>query len=1270
MSFFFDDVDNSAKAKRQKTIPLNTAKQLGCTVCPLKRGGAYNPDMPAWGAKEPTVYFLGEAPGELEDRQNRPFIGPSGALLKENIPDQFLRDYRLNNTVRSRPPANRAPTELELACCRASIVKDIHESKPKVIVAIGNTALQWLFADENDKGDLTKMLELAKWRGRFFPVSIEGYVCWGYCIYHPSYILRNRKTGKDGQVYKGNLDYLFEADMKNLFASVNMPPAPAVDPKHYLSGIVTTEGLRSDRELTKVLNWLEKAKQFKKVSLDYETTAIRPFKPGEKILTVSIGTFDWSCAFPLDYPNAWSSAQKEKLDTAFRQFLEHPNIKIAHNAKFELEWSSFFYGKDLPKIMKFEDTQAMAYTLDERKGTHNLDILVRTHFGFWLKKLSNLDRSRMASYSLAKILPYNALDTKWTFALYEQQQELLHKDKKLLSVYQRLLPCMQMLSALQLRGVVYNEKVLNQLMEVHKKALTQIQQNIWKLPEAKQYKQQFNEPFNIGSPTATISMYRDVLGREKDITTESGKLSTDESMLGKLIDPLSKMILEWRGHSKVISTYLEPLPGYVMPDGRIHTNYNLYETSTGRLCVAKGTMIEIVRDHSLYPNGIPVENVKAGDYAYTFDDNLNVVLRRVTWSGKTGTKKVMRIHWVGTGNKTKGYIDLTCNHPVRMIDGNYRRADQLHIGDRVLAITKTIANGRVKFWQTGKHDPIANHRFVYQQMIGDIPENWDIHHKDHNSLNDTPQNLSALSNAEHFRLHANHHWSIPGNIESMVATRQTRIQSGDIYVPSGQNHAAWKERSKFNLLRLIAKAKGNLTKVTDIDYSTFIRKCNHLNIDYTHCGMRFSKQGVYIGKAKLLNLVKEYGPTTVSRQLKVDYTKLTLLLKTYGYISPKSHNKLPSKYSLLKALSKARGKVSNLKSRGFSDLYKVKKYAQIYNINLKIVKSRYNKYGVYTASTIPNNHKITKIEWLDDLVDVYDLGVEDTHNFIGNGIALSNSSDSPNLQNFPSKTGKEPRGIIKAPTDHILICCDYGQIEARLIGAASQDPVFCKALWENYDVHMEWAKKIAEIYPAVVGGERFLEDKKAMKKFRSAVKNLWVFPAFYGASYISIAAGLKIPQDLAKELFDEFWEQFAGVRKWQRWLGNRYNELGYAESLFGRRRHAPLTHNAVINSPIQSTASDICVLSMVDLNNMGMDVVLNVHDEIGVYVHEDDLDETMDKMVRVMTKPRLSWLNIPIAVEVKIGYDWFNMEDVKTVDSTEFYKVPQGLIDFRTIYDM
>ena len=1003
MSFFFDDASTTNGRKKSKEIPINTAKLLQCTVCPLKKAGAYNPDMPAWGSPNPLVYFMGEAPGEMEDRENRPFIGPSGEVLAACIPDAFKDKYRLNNTVRSRPPANRTPTALEQACCRASIIKDIKQTQPNIIVALGTTALNWLFEDEK----LDRSAEIAKWRGRFFPVNLDGYVCWGYCVYHPSYILRNRRTSKQGVEYKSEHDRLFEADMKRVFDNASQPKPNYVSPTTYMTGIMYSEGLKSNRELNKVLSWIDKANSLPMTAFDYETNDLRPYKPDSRILTLAIGTDQWCVAFPVAYKNAWTPQQKEILDQAISGYLTNGKPKIAHSTKFELEWSAFFYGQDILKQKDWQDTQGIAYILDERRGTHNLDILIRTYFGFWLKSVSNLDRTRMESYPLEKILPYNALDSKWTFALYKVLLQALKQDKKLVKVYNDLLDMMVMLTQIQLRGVVYNDEVTTELLTHHQTKLTEIEELIWSLPEANQYEQAFNAPFNIGSPTATIALYKYVLGREKDLITETGSLSTDEGQLSQLTDTLSISILKWRRHSKVISTYLEPMPKYVMPDGRIHTMYNPYETVTGRLCVAKGTMVEIVRDHSLHPDGIPVENVKAGDYAYTFDNNLNVVLRRVTWSGKTGTKKVMRIHWVGTGNKTKGYIDLTCNHPVRMIDGNYKRADQLDVGDRVLAITKT---------------------------------------------------------------------------------------------------------------------------------------------------------------------------------------------------------------------------------------------------------------------TIPNNHKITKIEWLDDLVDVYDLGVEDTHNFIGNGIALSNSSDSPNLQNFPSKTGKEPRGMIKAPPGHVLVCCDYGQIEARLIGVASQDPVFCKALWENYDVHMEWARKIAEAYPKVIHGSQNLDNKNAMKTLRSKVKNLWVFPAFYGASYRSIAAGLKIPESVAQELFEEFWDQFSGVRKWQRWLSDRYNELGYTESLFGRRRHAPLTHNAIINAPIQSSASDICVLSMVKLNQIGLTVVLNVHDEIGFYIPEDQLETQVDQIVREMTRPKLSWLNIPISVEVKIGYDWFNMEESLTVDSTEYYNVPKALFDFRDIY--
>ena len=857
MSFFFDDASATNGRKKSKEIPINTAKLLQCMACPLKKAGAYNPDMPAWGSPNPLVYFIGEAPGEMEDRENRPFIGPSGEVLAACIPNAFKDKYRLNNTVRSRPPANRTPTALEQACCRASIIKDIKQTQPNIIVALGTTALNWLFEDEK----LDRSAEIAKWRGRFFPVNLDGYVCWGYCVYHPSYILRNRRTSKQGVEYKSEHDRLFEADLKRVFDNVSQPKPTYVFPTTYMTGIMYSEGLKSNRELDKVLSWIDKANSLPMTAFDYETNDLRPYKPDSRILTLAIGTDQWCVAFPVAYKNAWAPQQKEILDQAILGYLTNGKPKIAHSTKFELEWSAFFYGQDILKQNDWQDTQGIAYILDERRGTHNLDILIRTYFGFWLKSISNLDRTRMESYSLEKILPYNALDSKWTFALYKVLLQALKQDKKLVKVYNDLLNMMVMLTQIQLRGVVYNDEVTTELLTHHRTKLTEIEELIWSLPEANQYQQAFNTPFNIGSPTATIALYKDVLGREKDLVTETGALSTDEGQLSQLTDTLSISILKWRRHSKVLSTYLEPMPKYVMPDGNIHTMYNPYETVTGRL-----------------------------------------------------------------------------------------------------------------------------------------------------------------------------------------------------------------------------------------------------------------------------------------------------------------------------------------------------------------------------------------------------------------------SSDSPNLQNFPSKTGKEPRGMIKAPPGHILVCCDYGQIEARLIGVASQDPVFCKALWENYDVHMEWARKIAEAYPQVIHGSQNLDNKKAMKTFRSKVKNLWVFPAFYGASYRSIAAGLKIPESVAQELFEEFWDQFSGVRKWQRWLSDRYNELGYTESLFGRRRHAPLTHNAIINAPIQSSASDICVLSMVELNKKGLTVVLNVHDEIGFYVPEDQLEFQVDQIIREMTRPKLSWLNIPISVEVKIGYDWFNMEESLTVDSTEYYNVPKALFDFRDIY--
>src|SRR5262245_50288228 len=117
-----------------------------CNVCPLNHlPGLHNPHMPAYGSSRPVVYMLGEAPGEAEDRQGKPFVGPAGQTLRFRIPDEWLDKLRWNNCVRTRPPKNREPTDHELECCRPSIEKDIEETKPKAIFGFGNVPLRWAF---------------------------------------------------------------------------------------------------------------------------------------------------------------------------------------------------------------------------------------------------------------------------------------------------------------------------------------------------------------------------------------------------------------------------------------------------------------------------------------------------------------------------------------------------------------------------------------------------------------------------------------------------------------------------------------------------------------------------------------------------------------------------------------------------------------------------------------------------------------------------------------------------------------------------------------------------------------------------------------------------------------------------------------------------------------------------------------------------------------------------------------------------------------------
>ena len=303
-----------------------------------------------------------------------------------------------------------------------------------------------------------------------------------------------------------------------------------------------------------------------------------------------------------------------------------------------------------------------------------------------------------------------------------------------------------------------------------------------------------------------------------------------------------------------------------------------------------------------------------------------------------------------------------------------------------------------------------------------------------------------------------------------------------------------------------------------------------------------------------------------------------------------------------------------------------------------------------------------KLLWADGLVHtVYNYLITTTGRL---------SSQDPNLQNFPKREHQEIRNCIKAPPGHKLVSIDYGQIEARVIGMASRCPVLCKALWEDYDIHMDWAKRLSKAFPSVLRKyekQAKTEKKDPLKLFRSDVKNVWTFPLFFGSVLPPVAKGLDIEERKLKPHFDEFWQMFKAVKVWQDKVVAIYRTNGYAQTLTGRRRYEPLGLNEMINSPIQGTASDIvingmerCAARAYETDRWQLAARMNIHDDLTFYLPEATLEEDLGEIVQIMCTPQFDFINVPITVEISVGDTWGDQQDIGTVRSTDYGYPTQG----------
>jgi DNA polymerase len=152
-----------------------------CEHCPLHKDPGKS--VPGEGNTDADLMFIGEAPGATESEQGRPFVGRAGKLLDNMIKSIELSrgDVFIGNICKHRPPNNRKPTGAEMQLCIPFLYRQIEIIKPRVIVALGNTALE----------GLTGYGSISKRCGEWEFVDIEGQSIAMMPCYHPSALLRN-----------------------------------------------------------------------------------------------------------------------------------------------------------------------------------------------------------------------------------------------------------------------------------------------------------------------------------------------------------------------------------------------------------------------------------------------------------------------------------------------------------------------------------------------------------------------------------------------------------------------------------------------------------------------------------------------------------------------------------------------------------------------------------------------------------------------------------------------------------------------------------------------------------------------------------------------------------------------------------------------------------------------------------------------------------------------------------------------------------------------
>ncbi|EOC99852.1 DNA polymerase I [Caldisalinibacter kiritimatiensis] len=296
--------------------------------------------------------------------------------------------------------------------------------------------------------------------------------------------------------------------------------------------------------------------------------------------------------------------------------------------------------------------------------------------------------------------------------------------------------------------------------------------------------------------------------------------------------------------------------------------------------------------------------------------------------------------------------------------------------------------------------------------------------------------------------------------------------------------------------------------------------------------------------------------------------------------------------------------------------------------------------------------QITKLKstYVDGLMSVIDGNTGKVHSSFNQTITTTGriSSTEPNLQNIPIKTeeGRKIRKVfVPQSEEYKLVDADYSQIELRVLAHISDDEKLKEAFFTDEDIHTKTASEVFGVPK---------EEVTSIMRSRAKAVN---FGIMYGISDYGLSRDLKISRKEAKQYIENYLSNYKKVKEYMSNVIKCGKEKGYVETILNRRRYLPelksrnynvrsFGERMAMNTPIQGSAADIIKIAMVNVykelktRNMESKLILQVHDELIIEAHKDELEEVKSLLKSLMEDA--VELSVPLKADMNTGDSWYD----------------------------